>query len=157
MRSPKGLDHWQPGTISNILRNEKYCGDVLYQKTYSKSYLTHKTVKNNSVLPQWFWEGIVPAIIPVSQWQRVQEALGYGRRGKKKTEIIRKKFEFARVKAGVLRGFYYLDPDWSKDEREQPRASSSFCRRSKISIALPPFCIYFTVSNNGKIQYACAE
>lgn len=157
VRSPKGLDHWQPGTISNILRNEKYCGDVLYQKTYSKSYLTHKTVKNNSVLPQWFWEGIVPVIIPVSQWQRVQEALGYGRRGKKKTEIIRKKFEFARVKAGVLRGFYYLDPDWSKDEREQPRASSSFCRRSKISIALPPFCIYFTVSNNGKIQYACAE
>ena len=75
----------------------------------------------------------------------------------KKAEIIRKKFEFARVKAGVLRGFYYLDPDWSKDEREQPRASSSFCRRSKISIAPPPFCIYFTVSNNGKIQYTCAE
>lgn len=119
VRSPKGLDHWQPGTISNILRNEKYCGDVLYQKTYSKSYLTHKSVKNNSVLPQWFWEGIVPAIVPVAQWQRVQEALGDGRRGKKKAEIIRKKFEFARVKAGVLRGFYYLDPDWSKDEREQ--------------------------------------
>lgn len=117
--SPMGLDRWQPGTIKSILRNEKYCGNVLYQKTYSKSYLTHKTAKNNSILPQWFWEGIVPAIIPVDEWQRVQEALGAGRRGKKKTEIIRKKFEFARVKAGVLRGFYYFDPDWPKDEREQ--------------------------------------
>lgn len=119
VRSPMGLDRWQPGTIKNILRNEKYCGNVLYQKTYSKSYLTHKTAKNNSILPQWFWEGIVPAIIPVSEWQRVQEALGAGRRGKKKAEIIRKKFEFARVKAGVLRGFYYFDPDWPKDERDQ--------------------------------------
>lgn len=117
--SPMGLDRWHPGTIKSILRNEKYCGNVLYQKTYSKSYLTHKTAKNNSILPQWFWEGIVPAIIPVDEWQRVQEALGAGRRGKKKTEIIRKKFEFARVKAGVLRGFYYFDPDWPKDEREQ--------------------------------------
>ncbi|MDO4837426.1 MAG: recombinase family protein [Clostridia bacterium] len=117
--SPMGLDRWHPGTIKSILRNEKYCGNVLYQKTYSKSYLTHKTAKNNSILPQWFWEGIVPAIIPVDEWQRVQEALGAGRRGKKKAEIIRKRFEFARVKAGVLRGFYYFDPDWPKDEREQ--------------------------------------
>lgn len=105
VRSPKGLDHWQPGTISNILRNEKYCGDVLYQKTYSKSYLTHKTVKNNSVLPQWFWEGIVPVIIPVSQWQRVQEALGDGRRGKKKQRSSERNSNLPALKPVCCAGF----------------------------------------------------
>lgn len=119
VRSPMGLEHWSSTTIYNILRNEKYCGNVLYQKTYSQSYLTHKTVKNNSVLPQWLWEGIVPAIIPVNEWLRVQNVLGNGHRGKKKAKVIRKKFEFARVKAGVLRGFYYFDPDWSREEQEQ--------------------------------------
>lgn len=118
IRSPMGLERWNTATIRNILRNEKYCGNVLYQKTYSKSYITHKSVKNDSVLPQWFWEGIVPAIVSVHDWERVQAMIDSGRRVKK-TEIIRKKFEFARVKSGSLRGFYYLDPDWSRQERDQ--------------------------------------
>lgn len=90
-----------------------------YQKTYSKNYLTHRTVKNDSVLPQWLWEGIVPAIIPIDEWLRVQDIFGAGRRGKKKADVIRKKFEFPRAKAGMLRGYYYLDPDWSREERDQ--------------------------------------
>lgn len=118
IRSPMGLERWNTATIRSILRNEKYCGNVLYQKTYSKSYITHKSVKNDSVLPQWFWEGIVPAIVSVHDWERVQTMIDSGRRVKK-TEIIRKKFEFTRVKSGSLRGFYYLDPDWSRQERDQ--------------------------------------
>lgn len=113
-----GLERWNASTVRSILRNEKYCGNVLYQKTYSKSYITHKSVKNDSVLPQWFWEGIVPAIISVHDWERVQAIIDSGRRVKK-PEIIRKKLEFARVKTGSLRGFYYLDPDWSRQERDQ--------------------------------------
>lgn len=118
IRSPMGLERWNTATIRNILRNEKYCGNVLYQKTYSKSYITHKSVKNDSVLPQWFWEGIVPAIVSVHDWERVQTMIDSGRRVKK-AEIIRKKFDFTRVKSGSLRGFYYLDPDWSRQERDQ--------------------------------------
>lgn len=118
IRSPMGLERWNASTVRSILRNEKYCGNVLYQKTYSKSYITHKSVKNDSVLPQWFWEGIVPAIISAHDWERVQAIIDSGRR-MKKPEIIRKKFEFARVKTGSLRGFYYLDPDWSRQERDQ--------------------------------------
>lgn len=119
IRTPMGLEHWHAGTIHGILRNEKYCGNVLYQKTYSKSYLTHKTVKNDSVLPQWLWEGIVPAIIPMNEWSQVQDILDAGRCGKRPADIIRKKFEFPRAKAGLLRGYYYLDPDWSREERDQ--------------------------------------
>lgn len=39
----KGLDVWPVGSVYNILRNEKYCGDVLMQKTYTPNCLTHRT------------------------------------------------------------------------------------------------------------------
>ena len=38
---------WNINVIYNILGNEKYCGDLLFQKTYVKSYLTHERTKND--------------------------------------------------------------------------------------------------------------
>jgi site-specific DNA recombinase len=121
IRSPKGMDYWRQATIRNILRNEKYCGDVLYQKSYSKDYLTHKSVKNRDVLPQWYWENDHPAIIKREQWNRVQELLDAGnwRKSSKPLEAMKKKFTVAKVKSGVLRGYFLLDMMWSKEERDQ--------------------------------------
>ena len=38
---------WSSGAVLGILRNEKYCGDVLCQKTITLDVFTHKSVKNN--------------------------------------------------------------------------------------------------------------
>ena len=46
IKSPMGHNHWSPGTIRSILHNEKYCGDALMQKTYTKDFRTHKSIKN---------------------------------------------------------------------------------------------------------------
>lgn len=121
IRSPKGMEYWQQATIRNILRNEKYCGDVRYQKSYSKDYLTHKSVKNRNVLPQWYWENNHPAIIKRAQWNRAQELLDARnwRGGSKPIGAMQKKFTVAKVKSGVLRGYFLLDMLWSKDERDQ--------------------------------------
>ena len=116
--TPKGKRRWNSGTILNILRNEKYCGDVVYQKTYTKDFLKHKTVKNTD-LPQWVWEDVHPAIITRKRWQRAQDILTSGRRSKKKPNIIGRKFSIVRVKAGVLRGFFLLDCAWNRSEREE--------------------------------------
>lgn len=32
---------------------------------------------------------------------------------------MKKKFTVAKVKSGVLRGYFLLDMEWTKDEREQ--------------------------------------
>ena len=121
IRSPKGMERWGQSTIRSILRNEKYVGDVLYQKTYSKDYLSHKTVKNKDILPQWFWENNHPAIIDREKWNRVQELIASGKFGKRSTpiEAMKKKFTVAKVKSGVLRGYFLLDMEWTKDELEQ--------------------------------------
>ena len=120
IRSPKGMERWRQATIRSILSNEKYCGDVLYQKTYSKDYLTHKSVKNRDVLPQYYWENNHTAIIDRETWQKAQELLSsgnFGRRGKP-LAAMKKKFVVAKVKSGVLRGFMLLDMDWTKEERD---------------------------------------
>lgn len=121
IRSPKGMERWQSATIRNILQNEKYCGDVLYQKSYSSDYLTHKSVKNRDVLPQWYWENNHPAIIKREQWNQARELLAAGnwRRSSKPLEAMKKTFTVAKVKSGALRGYFLLDMMWSKEERDQ--------------------------------------
>jgi DNA invertase Pin-like site-specific DNA recombinase len=121
IRSPKGMEYWQSATIRNILQNEKYCGDVLYQKTYSSDYLTHKALKNRDVLPQWYWENNHPAIIKREQWNKARELLETRnwRRGSKPLSAIKKTFTVAKVKSGALRGYFLLDMMWSKEERDQ--------------------------------------
>ncbi|WP_099205182.1 recombinase family protein [Scatolibacter rhodanostii] len=119
--SPKGMIHWRGGTIKGILSNEKYCGDVLYQKTYTKDFLTHKSVKNDNVLIQYHWENCHSAIISRTKWDKAQEFLLKKKWGSQKSQIdnIPKKFVVARVKSGSLKGFYLINPLWTKEEREQ--------------------------------------
>lgn len=116
--SPMGMERWSAGTIRTILRNEKYCGDVLYQKTYSKDYKTHKTVRNRDLLPQWFWENNHPAIISRDKWDRTQELYRLGRRGKNKVTALlpKKPFTLSRVKSGPLQGYLLMDMDWSQED-----------------------------------------
>ena len=44
--SPNGNDRWQEGVIMDILRSERYCGDVLTWKTFTVDVTSHKTRKN---------------------------------------------------------------------------------------------------------------
>ena len=42
---------WRPESIKKILKNEKYMGDALLQKTYTVDFLTKKRVANNGIVP----------------------------------------------------------------------------------------------------------
>ena len=50
----EGIVKWTAGSVINILKNERRCGDVLAQKTVTESYLTHKSKPNNDILPQFY-------------------------------------------------------------------------------------------------------
>ncbi len=64
---------WENTTVFNILENEKFCGDCLFQKTYIADPISHKSVPNRGVLPQFYVEDVLPAIIPRDEWLAVQE------------------------------------------------------------------------------------
>lgn len=74
IKSPMGNDLWSAGTVRSILRNEKYCGDALMQKTYTKDFRTHKSVKNTD-LNMYFKENHHTAIIKKEDWIKVQKLL----------------------------------------------------------------------------------
>lgn len=54
--SPKGKSGWGIETIRRILKNEKYYGHVLLQKTYVFDYFTGKRSPNNGKLPRYLLE-----------------------------------------------------------------------------------------------------
>ena len=70
-----GGTRWHTSTINKILRNEKYIGDALLQKTYTTDFLNKTRVKNNGLMPQYYVEGNHEAIIPKEIYMRVQEEL----------------------------------------------------------------------------------
>lgn len=70
-----GKAKWHTSTVSKILRNEKYIGDALLQKTYTTDFLTKKRIKNNGTVPQYYVEGDHEAIIPKDIFLLVQEEL----------------------------------------------------------------------------------
>ena len=67
--------NWHPVTIERILRNEKYKGDLLMQKTYTPDYLTKRAAPNIGQFPQYYIKNNHPAIIPEEQWSIVQDEL----------------------------------------------------------------------------------
>lgn len=63
---------WYNGTVESIIRNEKYCGDLLLQKSITLNFLTHKRVKNEGHAKQYFVENNHEPIIDKDTWNKAQ-------------------------------------------------------------------------------------
>lgn len=75
IKTARGHKKWNDGVIRGMLRNEKYMGDALLQKTYIADLFTRQTKKNTGELPQYYVENSHPAIIDRLTFQRVQEEM----------------------------------------------------------------------------------
>lgn len=63
VKSPARKDRWHPSSVLSILKNEKYKGDALLQKTFTVDFLTKKVKKNEGELPQYYvHEGHEPIV-----------------------------------------------------------------------------------------------
>lgn len=73
VKSWDGNSNWQPSAIKSMLRNEKYMGDVILQKSYTTDFLTKKRVKNNGELQMYRVEEDHEPIIDKEMWNAVQQ------------------------------------------------------------------------------------
>ena len=92
-------EKWHDSTIKDILKNEKYMGDALLQKTYTVDFMTKKKVVNNGIVPQYYVEDDHEAIIPKELFFRVQEEI-MRRSAMCKSAVTRKKNQKSKYSSG---------------------------------------------------------
>ena len=90
IKTATGQDRWYDSVIFKMLRNEKYMGDALLQKTYTVDFMTKKRVINKGIVPQYYVEDDHEPIIPKELFYRVQEELAR-RASMNKAAVTRKK------------------------------------------------------------------
>ena len=90
-----GGNRWFSERIKSILKNEKYKGDALLQKTYITDPISKRVKKNNGELPMYYVENSHPAIIERRIFDRVQEEIAR-RAGKKRVKQTGTKTELGR-------------------------------------------------------------
>ena len=73
--SSKGNCLWSSATVTKILKNEKYCGDLIQKKTYTPDYLTHEKKYNHGKEPLVELKDHHEPIIDRETWQAVQREL----------------------------------------------------------------------------------
>ena len=64
---------WNLSTLQSILQNEKYCGDVIMQKTFRKDCISKETVVNTGQLPKYWTQNHHEAIVSREIFDAVQE------------------------------------------------------------------------------------
>lgn len=102
VKTARGKTTWHDSVIQSMLRNEKYIGDALLQKTYMADLFTHQQKKNIGELPKYYVHECHPAIIDRETFQKVQEELAR-RAGLKKTSSK------TRTELGKYSGRYALN------------------------------------------------
>lgn len=75
IKTVTGKDTWDTTTIQKMLKNEKYKGDTLLQKSYTVDFMTGKKVKNTGQRTQYFVSESHAAIVSAEIFDRVQEEM----------------------------------------------------------------------------------
>ncbi len=67
-----GTEEWSVSSIKGILTNEKYCGDVLLQKTFCTDVISKKIVKNVGQMIQYYMPDHHEGIVSREQYNAVK-------------------------------------------------------------------------------------
>ena len=104
----KGNTRWSPGSILQILQNERHCGDVLARKTFTPNYLDHKSKKNRQDRNQYRKRDHHAAIIARDDFIAVQHMISNAKYGNK--ELLP---TLHVIEKGILTGFVPIHPRWA--------------------------------------------
>ena len=104
--TPANKSVWSSSTVRSILKNEKYCGNSLMQKTFTVDCFSHKSKKNRGEKQQFFKENTHPAIISQDKWNIVEKML----KNRRTSIYTQNNNKPIRIKSGKLKGYIILQP-----------------------------------------------
>lgn len=102
IKTVTGNEQWDTTTIQKMLKNEKYKGDILLQKTYTEDFMTGRKVKNTGQRKQYYINRSHPAIVSDEVFDRVQEEMI------KRARVIRHEDGTASLSTNKYNGKYLL-------------------------------------------------
>lgn len=75
IRNWDGKYNWHASTLDSMLRNEKYMGDTILQKSYTADFLSKRRVVNDGDLPKYHIKKDHEPIIDIETWEAVRAEL----------------------------------------------------------------------------------
>jgi hypothetical protein len=116
---------WTDASVYGILRNERYCGDVLARKTWTPDFHDHKSKVNKDKKNKYYQPDHHPAIVSRAQWnatQRILNSLRYRHNGGYLPMMV--------IDHGALTGYISINRAWAGYD------ASEFYRVSSIAMGL---------------------
>ncbi len=101
IKTLRGHSEWSTDTIKNMLRNEKYVGDVIYQKTFRADPISKHVIVNRGQKEKYLISNNHPAIIDRDTFMQVQTEIA-------RRSAIRKTSERTITGQGKYSGKYAL-------------------------------------------------
>jgi DNA invertase Pin-like site-specific DNA recombinase len=117
---------WNIGSVSYILRNERYCGSVLTWKTFTADIFEHKKRRNNKDRDQYLYMNEHPPIIPIEKYDAVQRLFGDRRHGMRGGLHIMQVIDM-----GVFQGYVPINHHWINDSPDAYFEASDSVREVK--------------------------
>ena len=106
--TPKLLGYSHDADGNLVINPERHCGDVLTRKTWTPSYLTHKSRKNRGDRPQSLYRDHHEGIVSRDDFIAVQRMLNNAKFGGR--SFIP---ELRVIDSGLLKGFVTVNPHWA--------------------------------------------
>ena len=106
-----GNTDWNEGSIYYILRNERYCGNVLTWKTFTADMFEHKHKRNRQDRDQYLYTNHHDAIISVETFEAAQTLMANRRhhlKGGLPTVQV--------IDDGIFRGYIPINHHWVNDD-----------------------------------------
>ncbi len=119
-QTKRGNTSWSPSSIKQILQNERHCGDVLARKTFTPSYLDHKSKKNKQDRNQYRKKNHHDPIVSRDDFIAVQRMLSNAKYGSKGFLP-----ELHVITSGPLYGFVSINPRWAGFSEEDYKLASA--------------------------------
>lgn len=116
-----GNTKWSEGSVSYILRNERYCGNVLTWKQFTADVFEHKKKKNKQDRDQYLYTDVHEAIITPEQFEAAQVLINNRKHGYRGGVPVMQV-----VNEGALCGYVPINHHWvNADPNSYYKASNS--------------------------------
>lgn len=117
---------WSKTAIKTILKQDKYTGNLLLQKTYRADHIDKKKMINHGELPMYYVENSHEAIIDQETFAKAQEELKHRTAKYPAPTLPRQPYLFTKIiRCGLCGGYFYRK--FSSSDKKYPKKSFWIC------------------------------